>query len=104
MKRRIVVELYSPSLRNLWKEWDAWVMVVLSLTIQILLSILGNRRKSSRKRAIQVFIWFGYISPDSVATFALGILSSNVTDTYDQRNDKAVDANTELAAFWAPFY
>ncbi|KAK3220409.1 hypothetical protein Dsin_014379 [Dipteronia sinensis] len=103
MKRRIVVELYSPSLRNLWKEWDARVTVVLSLTIQILLSILGNRRKSSRKRAIRLFIWLGYISADSVATFALGILSSNVTDMYDQRNNKAVDANTELAAFWAPF-
>ncbi|KAK2652705.1 hypothetical protein Ddye_012561 [Dipteronia dyeriana] len=103
MRRRIVVELYSPSLRNLWKEWDARVTVVLSLTIQILLSILGNRRKSSRKLAIRVFIWLGYISADSVATFALGILSSNVTDMYDQRNNNAVDANTELAAFWAPF-
>ncbi|KAK2652759.1 hypothetical protein Ddye_012615 [Dipteronia dyeriana] len=103
MRRRIVVELYSPSLRILWKEWDARVTVVLNLTIQILLSILGNRRKSSRKLAIRVFIWLGYISADSVATFALGILSSNVTDMYDQRNNNAVDTNTELAAFWAPF-
>ncbi|KAK1580913.1 hypothetical protein Q3G72_001306 [Acer saccharum] len=103
MKRRIVLEPFTPSLRNLWKEWDARVMVVLSLTLQILLSILGNRRKSSRKLAIRIFIWFGYISADSVATFALGILSSNVTDMYDQRNNNAVDANIELAAFWAPF-
>ncbi|KAI9160813.1 hypothetical protein LWI28_011779 [Acer negundo] len=102
MKRRIVMELYSPSLRNLWKEWDARVMVVLSLTLQILLSILGNRRKSSRKLAIRIFIWFGYISADSVATFALGILASNATDMSDQHNN-AVDANIELAAFWAPF-
>ncbi|KAK4837981.1 hypothetical protein QYF36_010072 [Acer negundo] len=77
--RRTVMELYSPSYRKLWKEWDLRAMVLLSLTLQILLSIL-----------------------DSVATFALGILSSNITDMYGD-NTKSIDGNTQLTAFWAPF-
>ncbi|KAK1576888.1 hypothetical protein Q3G72_017208 [Acer saccharum] len=42
------------------------------------------------------------IFPDSVATFALGILSSNIIDMYDD-NIRSLDANTQLTAFWAPF-
>ena len=96
------MELYSPSYRKLWKEWDLRAMVLLSLTLQILLSILGNCRKNNRKLWIRVVVWSAYIGADSVATFALGILSSNITDMYGD-NTESIDGNTQLTAFWAPF-
>ncbi|KAI9159644.1 hypothetical protein LWI28_000579 [Acer negundo] len=96
------MELYSPSYRKLWREWDLRAMVLLSLTLQILLSILGNRRKNNRKLWIRVVVWSAYIGADSVATFALGILSSNITDMYGD-NTESIDGNTQLTAFWAPF-
>ncbi|KAK1577663.1 hypothetical protein Q3G72_023649 [Acer saccharum] len=77
-------------------------MVLLSLTLQILLSILGNSRKNNRKLWIRVVVWSAYIGADSVATFALGILSSNITDMYGD-NTESIDGNTQLTAIWAPF-
>ncbi|KAL5755514.1 hypothetical protein ACOSQ2_020260 [Xanthoceras sorbifolium] len=104
MKKSTIVEEYSQSLRKLWKEWDLRVVVILSLTLQILLSLLGNRRKYSKKLWIRVFVWSSYISADSVATFALGILSSNLKDVFDDENaGSSLDANTQLYVFWAPF-
>ncbi|TXG68419.1 hypothetical protein EZV62_003354 [Acer yangbiense] len=105
-KRRTMMELYPSWLRKLWKEWDLRVMVLFSLTFQIFLIFLGNRRKYSNKLWIRIVVWSAYITADSVATFALGILSSNLIELYDKDHDVALsslDANTQLSAFWAPF-
>ncbi|KAK1578449.1 hypothetical protein Q3G72_030350 [Acer saccharum] len=37
-----------------------------------------------------------------IATFALGIITNNVSDIYDEEGG-SMTANTELTAFWAPF-
>ncbi|KAI9160637.1 hypothetical protein LWI28_010189 [Acer negundo] len=99
------MELYPSWVRKLWKEWDLQLMVLLSLTFQILLTFLGNRRKYSNKLWIRIVVWSAYITADSVATFALGILSSNLIELYDNDHgsSSSLDANTQLSAFWAPF-
>ncbi|KAK1553567.1 hypothetical protein Q3G72_000498 [Acer saccharum] len=99
------MKLYPSWLMKLWKEWDLRVMVLFSLTLQILLTFLGNRRKYSNKLWIRIVVWSAYITADSIATFALGILSSNLIELYDKKLcDKDHDvANTQLSAFWAPF-
>ncbi|KAK3220387.1 hypothetical protein Dsin_014357 [Dipteronia sinensis] len=102
------MELYPSRLRKLWKENDIQVMVILSLILQILLIFLGNRRKYSNKVWIRIVVWSAYITADPIATFALGILSSNLIGLYDKDHDVAgssssMDANTQLSAFWAPF-
>ncbi|KAK3220394.1 hypothetical protein Dsin_014364 [Dipteronia sinensis] len=76
--------------------------------LQILLNFLGNRRKYSNKLLIRIVVWSAYITADSLATFALGILSSNLIELYDKDHDVAgssssLDANTQLSAFWVPF-
>ncbi|KAL9422974.1 hypothetical protein AB3S75_035122 [Citrus x aurantiifolia] len=96
------MEVIPPSFRKLWKEWDLRVTVLLSLTLQIVLVVLGNRRKFDSKLWIRIVVWSAYLAADSVATFALGILSGNLTDLFDE-HVKTLDANTELEAFWAPF-
>ncbi|KAK3220393.1 hypothetical protein Dsin_014363 [Dipteronia sinensis] len=102
------MELYPSWVRKLWKELDLRVMVLFSLTLQVLLILLGNRRKYSNKLWIRIVVWSAYITADSVATFALGILSSNLIELYDKDHDVAgssssLDANPQLSAFWAPF-
>ncbi|KAK4837944.1 hypothetical protein QYF36_009720 [Acer negundo] len=79
--------------------------MVLEGFIKILLTFLGNRRKYSNKLWIRIVVWSAYITADSVATFALGILSSNLIELYDKDHgsSSSLDANTQLSAFWAPF-
>lgn len=100
--QRAVREVVPPKLRKLWKDWDIRVAVLLSLTLQILLIILGPRRKHSPRLLIRIVVWSAYLAADAVATFALGTLSNNLTDLYDEKAESQ-DPNTELMAFWAPF-
>ncbi|KAK1570352.1 hypothetical protein Q3G72_000598 [Acer saccharum] len=96
------MELFSLRTRKLWKEWNLRVTVLLSLVLQIVLITLGNRRKHNHKRWIRIVIWCVYLFADVVATFALGIITNNVSDIYDEEG-RSMDANNELTAFWAPF-
>ncbi|GMP55306.1 hypothetical protein CsSME_00020162 [Camellia sinensis var. sinensis] len=63
----------------LWKiQWDAWVvrmLVLLSLTLQIILFVFGKYRKNMSSQWINGIVWLAYIMADLVATFALGKLS-----------------------------
>ncbi|KAJ4839588.1 hypothetical protein Tsubulata_020229 [Turnera subulata] len=72
--RRRIMEVFTPALRTLWKEWELRILVLLSLTLQIVLIILGNHRKHIRKDWIRIILWSAYISADSVATIALGLI------------------------------
>ncbi|KAJ4723588.1 DUF594 family protein [Melia azedarach] len=102
-KRRAVMEVFPPKLRKLWKYWDIRLVILLSLIFQIALMLLGNRRKQNSKLWIRIVLWCAYLASDSVATFALGIISNNLTDLYDYEKSKTLDPSTELTAFWAPF-
>ncbi|KAI8537826.1 hypothetical protein RHMOL_Rhmol09G0053900 [Rhododendron molle] len=103
ISRRQSSELYPPSWRNLWKEWQLQGLVLLSLTAQIVLVIFGNRRKYIAKTWIQAIVWSSYLLADSVATMAIGILSNNVAEVYWNGNSNAHASDYELMAFWAPF-
>ncbi|GAY38370.1 hypothetical protein CUMW_036180 [Citrus unshiu] len=96
------MEVIPPRFRKLWKDWDLRVTVLLSLIFQIILIVLGHRRRFDSKIWIRIVAWSAYLAADSVATFSLGILSGNLTDLFDEHT-KSLDANTELEAFWAPF-
>ncbi|KAK2633021.1 hypothetical protein EUGRSUZ_L00711 [Eucalyptus grandis] len=87
-------------LRTFWNDWDLRLMVLLSLALKVLLIILGGRRKFTRELSIRVAVWCAYISADSIAGVALGILSSKLGDT--NKESHSLDANSKLIAFWAP--
>ncbi|XP_042493038.1 uncharacterized protein LOC122072718 [Macadamia integrifolia] len=72
------------------------MMIILSLFFQILLILLGDRRKHNTGKKIGFFIWVAYLGADSVATFALGVLSKTQQGQRHTQTD-------ELRAFWAPF-
>ncbi|KAL7193536.1 hypothetical protein ACSBR2_025193 [Camellia fascicularis] len=80
------------SLTKLWQEWDVRGLVLLSLALQIILFMLGKRRKYTISVWTGVIVWLAYLMADFVATLALSKLS-------DKRNAKP---NGGLGAIWAP--
>ncbi|KAI6691610.1 hypothetical protein NL676_028438 [Syzygium grande] len=98
-ERRPMDQIVS-KLRNFWNDWDLRLMVLLSLSLQVLLIVLGGRRKFTRKLSIRIAVWCAYISADSIAGIALGILSSKLGDF--NKESGSLDANSKLIAFWAP--
>ncbi|KAF7153581.1 hypothetical protein RHSIM_Rhsim01G0022700 [Rhododendron simsii] len=78
---------------TLWDMWDLQVLVLLSFTLQIILSLFGSRRKYISSVWISVLVWLAYLMVDWVATVALGRLSDVQGDC------KKINI---LWAIWAP--
>ncbi|XP_061362272.1 uncharacterized protein LOC133306024 [Gastrolobium bilobum] len=85
-----------PVLTKAWNVLGIRILVSVSLLLQIVLLSRGNRRRYITSRLTQFFIWFNYLSADSVANFALGILFS------DNKNP-SLHPNFIFMANWAPF-
>ncbi|XP_058215502.1 uncharacterized protein LOC131326664 [Rhododendron vialii] len=79
--------------RRLWDEWGLQLLILLSLALQIILSLLGNRRKYISSIWISIFLWSAYLMANWVATSALGKLS-DIEVNYDNGNT--------LRAIWTP--
>ncbi|KAH7860239.1 hypothetical protein Vadar_011093 [Vaccinium darrowii] len=85
------MDLIPTWVRRLWDVWDLRVLVLLSFTLQLILSIFGNRRKNISSLWISVLVWSTYVTADWVATVALGKLS-----------DGDPEKSNVLWAIWAP--
>ncbi|KAE8725502.1 hypothetical protein F3Y22_tig00008673pilonHSYRG00001 [Hibiscus syriacus] len=95
------MELVSPKLMKMWKDWELRLMVLTNLLVQVILIFFGSRRKYFQRAKLRAIVWCSYLLADSVATIALGILTNNLGDIYNKRGQ--VDFHTKLQAFWAPF-
>ncbi|KAK6911864.1 protein of unknown function DUF4220 [Dillenia turbinata] len=89
------MQIFPERVRLLWNDWELRVTVVLSLCLQVVLIIFGNRRKFTTRNWVRVILWMAYLSADWIATISLGILAQNQGDS--------PDANALITAFWAPF-
>ncbi|KAM4099706.1 hypothetical protein ACB094_05G012200 [Castanea mollissima] len=104
IKARTLMEIFPPMLRKLWKDWELRVLVLLSLTLQIVLIFFGNRRKYTRRTWIRIVLWCAYMIADWVAIVALGIISNNHGDVIESNGiDGLPNDGIQLTAFWAPF-
>ncbi|KAG5550017.1 hypothetical protein RHGRI_015101 [Rhododendron griersonianum] len=77
--------------RRLWDVWDLRLLVLLSLALQIILSLFGYRRKYISSPWISILVWSAYLMADWAATVALGKLL-----------DAQGDNGDALKAIWAP--
>ncbi|KAF8011378.1 hypothetical protein BT93_J1858 [Corymbia citriodora subsp. variegata] len=73
------------------------------LALQIFLICLGNRRKYVHCSWIRVVTWLAYILADSVAIYALGMISNMIGDIMAGESVNKMDSHAELSTFWAPF-
>ncbi|KAH7865524.1 hypothetical protein Vadar_007758 [Vaccinium darrowii] len=85
--------LTPASVTRFWDAWEVRLFVLLSLTLQIMLSLLGRYRKYTSSLCITIFVWLSYLSADWAATFALSKLLDAQADR-DHRNT--------LWVIWAP--
>ncbi|XP_059637433.1 uncharacterized protein LOC132279468 [Cornus florida] len=108
-ENRQLVEVFPENVRKVWNEWELRVMMLLSLTLQIILVLLGARRKYVCRTSIRIILWSAYLMADWVAIVALGIISRTYTTSQQQCETTPAggvdmeNATNELMSFWAPF-
>ncbi|CAK9178308.1 unnamed protein product [Ilex paraguariensis] len=100
VERRSLVKVFPDGVKKVWTEWELRVLILLSLTLQVVLILLGNRRKYIPKTRIRVILWCAYLLADWTATVALGVISK---DAQQECPKNGANDNSELMAFWAPF-
>ncbi|GFP82756.1 hypothetical protein PHJA_000418700 [Phtheirospermum japonicum] len=98
-KRRLI-EVIPKTLIEFLNEWEIRVQIIVSLTLQILLITLGNRRKYIFKIWIRITLWFAYLLADWVAIVSLGLISKNTLDECP----KGETNSNHLMWFWAQFF
>ncbi|XP_061965338.1 uncharacterized protein LOC133689498 [Populus nigra] len=82
----------SQDIEELWNEWQIRSLMLIGLLLQIILTILGERRKYTVGFGGD-FLWLAYLSADSVAIFSLGILARSVANSTNPNL---------IPVFWAP--
>ncbi|KAJ1276555.1 hypothetical protein BS78_05G222800 [Paspalum vaginatum] len=90
-----LMEKQSVDLEHAKELWDAWEMhclILLSLSLQVFLSLTADFRRRSQSHALRTVLWLAYLSADTVAIFVLGHLAVH-----------AQGPSHELMLFWAPF-
>ncbi|CBI21745.3 unnamed protein product, partial [Vitis vinifera] len=97
VNKRRAMELFPESVTKLWNEWELRALVLLSLFLQIVLILLGNRRKYIASNWVRIIIWLAYLAADWIAAVCIGVLSNENGD------DNLSQPNSLIWAFWAPF-
>nr|XP_023895902.1 uncharacterized protein LOC112007770 [Quercus suber]POF21221.1 hypothetical protein CFP56_07017 [Quercus suber] len=90
------MQIFPAVLRRFWNEWEIQALVLLSLIIQSILTVMGNRRKYLASHTLGFILWFAYLSADWFAAFSMSVLSKNAGNF--------VDPKFALKAFWAQFF
>ncbi|KAI6698335.1 hypothetical protein NL676_018454 [Syzygium grande] len=87
--------------RELWKEWQLRLLILLSSFLQLTLATQGSKRKSISSKRIQFMVWTMYLLAESVATVMLGVLSNRLANIKETKG--TFDPQSQITAFWVPF-
>ncbi|EEF32909.1 hypothetical protein RCOM_0455910 [Ricinus communis] len=79
-----------------WRDLELRGTILISLLSQVVLIMLGNRRKYIAGKLIKIILWVAYLSADWAATVSLSAISNSFA--YSK-----VDRSYVIMAFWAPF-
>ncbi|KAK1577972.1 hypothetical protein Q3G72_026542 [Acer saccharum] len=85
------MEVFPEKILNLWNKCEVRVIILFSLSLQIILVTFGSRRKFTARSWIRIVVWSAYLTADWVASVALGNLAAST------------QADSDLQIFWAPF-
>ena len=95
-RKKKAMQIFPAVLRRFWNEWEIQALVLLSLIIQSILTVMGNRRKYLASHTLSFILWFAYLLADWFAAFSLSVLSKNAGNFEDPK--------FALKAFWAQFF
>jgi hypothetical protein len=89
----------SKRAQELWNEWEIRSLILLSLFLQILLIVIGNRRKYHTRIVLGGLVWIAYLSADWVTSYAL----SSVSRSQGGSGTNCINPTpNNIPAFWAP--
>ncbi|XP_054782212.1 uncharacterized protein LOC129289469 isoform X2 [Prosopis cineraria] len=100
--RRLFEVIPSP-VRKAWDKWNVRGSILLSFLCQIIIGLMGNRRKHTVSKLTDTLVWGAYLLSDWVANFGLGVISSKIGDPIHQSNSEQ-DDDSVLLAFWATLF
>ena len=95
MNKRTDLEIVPQSVTDFFNEWQLRILAILSLSSQIALLFLGNRRKYKAAKWLRNIIWLAYSPEDLIVAVFVGILSDC------QGNGE--NPSQQLQAFWVQF-
>ncbi|KAK7286751.1 hypothetical protein RJT34_21971 [Clitoria ternatea] len=103
---RRLVEIVPNEVQELWDKWEIRGLILISLVSQLILIVLGNRRRYKPNICTRALVWSTYLLADWVAAVAMGAISSNLGEYYKGNHKKFSKyyINPQLLAFWAPFF
>ncbi|KAG0524985.1 hypothetical protein BDA96_06G016500 [Sorghum bicolor] len=78
---------------DIWNEWATQILVLLSLTLQVVLLLFAGIRRREASAVPTFLLWLAYLLADSTAIYALGHIWLS----------GAPSNKHQLVAFWAPF-
>ncbi|KAL3752803.1 hypothetical protein ACJRO7_000236 [Eucalyptus globulus] len=84
---------------DLWNKWNIRGFVLLSLSLQVILILFAPLRKKVASRPIIFLLWLAYLMADSVAAFAVGLISHNQGNSCTH----VAEVDGAIQAFWASF-
>ncbi|XP_048233501.1 uncharacterized protein LOC8287659 [Ricinus communis] len=92
----ILLEIVTANREMVWRDLELRGTILISLLSQVVLIMLGNRRKYIAGKLIKIILWVAYLSADWAATVSLSAISNSFA--YSK-----VDRSYVIMAFWAPF-
>uniref|UniRef100_A0A7N2R465 DUF4220 domain-containing protein n=1 Tax=Quercus lobata TaxID=97700 RepID=A0A7N2R465_QUELO len=92
-----VFQIFPESLRTIFNLGEIQAMVIISLSFQSILMVMGYRRRYTSTYRLNMVLWVAYLLADWFATVALSIISNYL-------GKKPIDPELIMTAFWAPFF
>lgn len=92
----MLLEMFPFISKIAWSDLELRATILLSLLSQVVLILLGNRRKYIAQKWIKILLWLAYMSADWAATVSLSVISRSYSDS-------TIDISSLIMAFWAPF-
>lgn len=103
---RTLFQVVPDDVKHMWNEWALRGLILISLTSQVILTLLGNARKYNPRTRVRMALWTAYLLAYAVASAALGVITRTALDVCISSRPIS-DVNklntSELMSFWAPF-
>ncbi|KAL0749994.1 hypothetical protein Bca101_031997 [Brassica carinata] len=94
-KGDMAADTIPKDVKNLWEEWNIRVLIIFSLSLQVILVVFSPSRKRTSGKLFVFLIWFAYLLADWSANYTIG----QISDTQDEEDG---DQGWTLCALLAP--
>ncbi|KAH7279119.1 hypothetical protein KP509_37G006000 [Ceratopteris richardii] len=64
-----------------WKEWQLTILMVVTMTLQLVLVVTGSFRKHTSNPLLHWTVWIAFIALDALAAYAIGLMLGEGCDT-----------------------